>query len=123
MIKGIGVDIIEIDRIAALQQRQPSFQKRILTDLECEQIETLSSKRKIEFLAGRFASKEAFSKALGTGIGQEVSWQDVSIINTELGAPRLIWHQQKDLSNLHIHLSISHSKHYVVAQVIIEEDL
>lgn len=64
MIHGTGIDIVELDRIEKLHSRQEAFSKRILTPKEQAHFSTLSAHRQIEFLAGRFAAKEAFSKAL-----------------------------------------------------------
>ena len=66
MIKGIGMDIVEIGRLSRVLSRQPRLPERILTLREQEVFRTLSEKRQLEFLAGRFAAKEAFAKAYGT---------------------------------------------------------
>lgn len=79
MIFGIGIDIVELHRIENMLSRQTRFPQRILTEAEYARFTQLSDKRKIEFLAGRFAAKEAFSKAYGTGIGKELSFQDIEI--------------------------------------------
>jgi holo-[acyl-carrier protein] synthase len=73
----------------------------------------------LEFLSGRFAGKEACSKALGTGIGKSLSWQDISILNDSSGKP--ILHISKDIiGNREIHVSLSHTKTMASACVIIE---
>lgn len=119
MIAGIGLDIIELDRIRRIIERQPGFIKRILTINEIERFTTLSKERKVEFLAGRFAVKEAYSKALGTGIGEDLSFQDIEVINDEKGKP--IIHLLKEFSQSHsIHVSITHSRQYAAAQVVLE---
>ncbi|WP_019529959.1 holo-ACP synthase [Dasania marina] len=88
MIVGIGTDLVKIDRIEASYQRLGNkFAQRILTPQEFAQFETAT--KPIALLAKRFAVKEAAGKALGTGIGQGVSWQDISITHNELGAPML----------------------------------
>jgi holo-[acyl-carrier protein] synthase len=117
MIIGTGVDIVDLARIEKLMNRQPSFVDRILTPLEKERFFTLSEKRKVEFLAGRFAAKEAFSKAKGTGIGKELSFQDMTIVSTEKGRP---YFSEPHMAESNVHLSISHSEQYAIAQVIIE---
>lgn len=117
MISGIGIDIVELKRIEAIMERQEKFVSRVLTESEKEKIETLSGKRKAEFLAGRFAAKEAFSKAFGTGIGKELSFLDIEISSDERGKPFI-----KKPFNEGVHLSISHSAEYAVAQVIIEKN-
>lgn len=119
MIAGIGLDIIELDRIRRIVDRQPGFIKRILTIKEIEKFTTLSKERKVEFLAGRFAVKEAFSKAMGTGIGEEISFQDIEVTNDEKGKP--IIHLLKKFSQPDtIHVSITHTRQYAAAQVILE---
>ncbi len=118
LIKGIGLDITELDRIEKLVKRQPSFVTRILTKNEKVSYDKLQGKRQIEFLAGRFSAKEAYSKALGTGIGKELSFQDIEVLNEHSGKPVLYVLNRND--NKNIHVSISHSQHYVVTQVIIE---
>jgi holo-[acyl-carrier protein] synthase len=115
MIIGTGIDIIEISRIAAVLQRQPRFAERILCEEELNRYSKLEERRKIEFLAGRFAAKEAFAKALGTGIGTELSWHDIKIMPDAKGKPVITSNYPYSS-----HLSISHSKEFAAAQVIIE---
>lgn len=115
MIIGIGIDIVELTRIEKSLDN-PKFIKRILTEKEEEEFYLLSANRKIEFLAGRFAAKEAFVKALGTGISKECGWHDIEITNDKRGRPLIQYNGDK-----RYHLSISHSQTYAVAQVIIED--
>ncbi|MFJ7513062.1 holo-ACP synthase [Peribacillus simplex] len=115
MIKGIGVDITELDRMETLINRQPRLKERILTESEILIFEKLNGKRKVEYFAGRFAAKEAFSKANGTGIGKHLSFLDIEIISDDKGKPVI----SKPFSE-GVHLSISHSRDYAVAQVVIE---
>ncbi|MBJ7019257.1 holo-ACP synthase, partial [Vibrio cholerae] len=85
---GLGTDIAEIERVEkALARSGESFARRILSDVEFEQFQSL--KQQARFLAKRFAAKEAASKALGTGIAQGVTFQDFTISNNELGKPLL----------------------------------
>ncbi|MFK9092636.1 holo-ACP synthase [Bacillus salipaludis] len=116
MIKGIGIDIIELSRVRELITRQSKFVDRILTMNEKNRFEELSDVRKVEFLAGRFAAKEAFSKAMGSGIGTELSFLDIEIETDAFGKPLIA------MPKVQAHLSISHSREYAVAQVIIEEN-
>lgn len=69
MIVGVGMDIIDIDRIAQAYEKNNQFVNRILTGVELDMFNQLENRRQMEFLAGRFAVKEAYSKAVGTGIG------------------------------------------------------
>ncbi|TDL84561.1 holo-ACP synthase [Vibrio vulnificus] len=115
MIKGIGVDITELDRMETLINRQPRLKERILTESEILIFEKLNGRRKVEYFAGRFAAKEAFSKANGTGIGKNLSFLDIEIISDDRGKPVI----SKPFSE-GVHLSISHSRDYAVAQVVIE---
>ncbi|MBU8879880.1 holo-ACP synthase [Bacillus sp. FJAT-29790] len=116
MISGIGIDIVELGRIQKICERQEKFADRILTEKEKANFNKLTEKRRIEYLAGRFAAKEAYSKAIGTGIGEALSFLDIEIEKDERGKP-FISKPQKD----GVHLSISHSKEYAVAQIVIEE--
>ncbi|MBU8908769.1 holo-ACP synthase [Desertibacillus haloalkaliphilus] len=115
MITGIGIDIVELARIDKLIKQQPRFVSRILTPGEQETYRRLPHHRSIEFVAGRFAAKEAFVKAVGTGISKQVGWQDIEISNDHFGKP-VVSYPTED----YIHLSISHSKEYAIAQVVIE---
>lgn len=117
MIAGIGIDLCELLRIEKLIDNE-SFIKRILTNKEQEQLAKLpAKKRKIEFLAGRFACKEAYSKALGTGISLDVSFQDLEILNLPNGAPYFNKTPRKDLKT---HVSITHTDQTAMAFVVLE---
>ena len=105
MIQGIGIDIIELDRIEALIKKGEKLTKRILTPKEYSRFSELSSHRQVEFLAGRFAAKEAFSKAMGTGIGKEVTFQEIEILPNKRNRPIVT----TDLFDGKAHVSISHS--------------
>jgi len=117
MIKGIGIDIVEIERIKRLIEKSNRFINRTLTEKEIIQYNELrSNTRKIEYVAGRFAAKEAFAKATGTGIGK-LKFTDIEVLAAESGAPLL---RVSGYDEAQLHVSISHSESYAVAQVIIE---
>lgn len=116
MIMGIGMDILEIERVKELLERQPRFPERILTESERRTFDALPDGRKQEYFAGRFAAKEAYSKAAGTGIGKELSFLDIEIQVDGNGKPWIV----KPISS-GVHLSITHSRDYAAAQVIIEK--
>ncbi|MCP3029742.1 holo-ACP synthase [Halobacillus sp. A1] len=117
MIKGIGIDLIELSRIKQSIKRNPRFVQRILTEREQEHYGTLKDRRKVEYLAGRFAAKEAFAKAVGTGIGK-LSFQDIEILSTEEGAPKMVVRAREHLT---IWVAITHSDSQAVAQVVLEQ--
>lgn len=114
MIYGIGIDITELKRI---EERPDRLAQRILTPDEREVFSACRGKRKVEYLAGRFAAKEAYAKACGCGIGKHLSFQDMEILNTAAGKPML---SAKGDSRV-LHISISHSRDYACAQVVIED--
>lgn len=119
MIKGIGLDIVNLKRIESAYMRRETFAIRILTERERGTFETLLEKRKIEFLAGRFAAKEAYAKALGCGIGKSLSFQDIDVRTDLTGKPWVDNLRDGKDSSVN-HLSITHTKEYAAAQVIIE---
>lgn len=127
MIVGIGVDIVEIERISKLVKRQKNAISRFLTIEEQQLLQGKPEARQAEFIAGRFAAKEAGSKALGTGIGGTISFLDMEVLPTELGKPEMkikeeVYHRLGlDPSNVRVHLSISHSSAYAIAQVVVEQ--
>jgi holo-[acyl-carrier protein] synthase len=117
MITGIGLDVTEIERIEAAHKRTSKFTERILTQQELIRFSSLTPHRQIEFLAGRFAAKEAYAKALGTGIGKECSFQDIEIQSNELGKPILYF--KGNVVNGFV--SITHTKQFAAAQVVLVE--
>lgn len=119
MIIGHGVDIANLARIKKAYQKNPNFAKKVLTAKELEAFEQLGPKRQIEFLAGRFSAKEAYSKAVGTGIGSYVSFKDLEILNNKQGQPLIMKHPQA--SKAVVHLSITHDGDFVVTSVILEK--
>ena len=121
MIKGIGTDIIEISRIQN-SMKNPRFLEKNFTLKENEYF--IKKKMHPESVAVAFCAKEAFSKALGTGISG-FSHKDIEILHNESGAPYINLHNTlKELySDKNIHLSLSHSKNYATAVVVVEEGI
>src|SRR5699024_5584417 len=108
--------IIELDRIEKAVLKNNRFPARVLTNKEIKIYEEFSTdKRKVKFLAGRFAVKEAFAKALGTGIGK-IRFQEIEVLPEEARSHCL---SVSTFDTEKIFVSISHSKAYAVAQVII----
>ena len=117
MIVGHGIDIEELASIQNAVEKREGFAQRILTDKEMERFASLKGRRQVEYLAGRWSAKEAFSKAMGTGIGK-LGFQDLEILNNERGAPYF----SKSPFSGKVWLSISHTDQFVTASVILEED-
>ena len=124
MIYGVGTDIVNIDRIQKIiLKNREGFIKRVLTDHE--QALFANKADSAAFCAKRFAAKEAFSKALGTGIGRVVSFQDLTVRNNDNGKPHFIPSEKLRLYLLEkgvkqAHLSISDESQYAVAFVVLE---
>ncbi|WP_339819909.1 holo-ACP synthase [Paenibacillus sp. FSL R7-0216] len=132
MIFGIGHDIVEIHRIERLLNKAigERFRRRILTAAELEL--PGQSARPAEFLAGRFAAKEAVSKAFGCGIGQVLSFTDMEILPDANGKPSVsltpeAWERlgltganRPEDDGYAIHLSITHERQLASAFAVVE---
>ena len=118
---GIGTDIIEISRIEKAINRTKLFKEKVYTEKEIEHIE--KKKNPYASYAGRFAAKEAISKALGTGV-RDFLLKDIEILNDELGKPIVyLYNEIKKLAEgLKIQISISHSREYAVSTVILYKE-
>ncbi len=121
-ILGIGVDIVEISRLnAAIQRQGQPFLERCFC--AAEQAYCQSHREPARFYAARFAAKEAVAKALGTGIGAQLTWRDIEVLRAEEGAPSIQLHgtgaeTAKRLGVQSVLISISHSEHYAVANAV-----
>jgi holo-[acyl-carrier protein] synthase len=124
MIKGIGIDSIEIARIDRIRREYGDrFLSRVFTSAEQAYVSRFHAPQVP--LAARFAAKEACLKALGTGLIPGVRWQDIEVVNNEAGKPALVLHggAEKKLRQLQagtVHLSLTHSKEMATAVVILE---
>lgn len=121
-IKGIGTDIVQINRITQVVERQSNFAARILTPQEYQNFRV--AKEPARLLAKRFAAKEACLKALGTGLAQGLSWQQMEISHTELGQPLLTLsgaaeQRAQQLGVTQINLSVSDELEYAIAFVVL----
>jgi len=125
MIYGVGVDIIEINRIKkSLTRFANQFEEKIFTINEINYCRS-KAEPSVHF-AGRFAVKEAVMKSLGKGMGQNIDWKDIEVENIESGQPVLqIYGKCKTLFDQlklkKIHISISHDKSHAVGQAIAEQ--
>jgi holo-[acyl-carrier protein] synthase len=123
-ILGIGTDIIETLRIEKMIDRHGElFITRVYTEAEIEYCS--SRKAWWQHYAGRWASKEAVLKALGTGWRRGISWRDIEVINNQQGAPIVKLHGGarevcEKAGIRQMHLSISHCRSLAVAYVIAE---
>ena len=123
-ILGIGIDIIEVERIQkSFEKFGERFLKRILHPNEINYC--LSHRVPAPFLAARFAGKEAISKAFGTGIGAQLGWQDMEIGRKPSGEPFVILHEagQKLLearAGRIVLISLSHTQVHATAMAILE---
>ena len=124
MIYGIGTDIVEVARIDdSLKQFGDVFAEKILA--ESELVAYRESHIKARFLAKRFAAKEAFSKALGTGLRAPATFQNITVSHDDLGKPELVLAAElqaflavKNIQKMHI--SISDEKNLAAALVVLE---
>jgi len=116
MIYGTGIDITDLARVKDVVAKQPQFLQRVLTPAELADYHELSGQRAVEFIAGRWSAKESYSKAMGTGIGREVGFQDIEIRDNDAGRPVVL--RQPFTGRAHV--SISHTATVVMTQVILE---
>ena len=124
MIYGIGTDLVDIERVKKfLSKNRDGFVKRVLS--EHEQALFTNKADSAAYCAKRFAAKEAFAKALGTGIGRVVSFQDLTVRNNENGKPHFIPSEklrqflvEKNIKQAH--LSISDESKNAIAFVVLE---
>ncbi|MBO4473503.1 MAG: holo-ACP synthase [Clostridiales bacterium] len=122
-----GVDIVSVDRIRrSLERSGEAFLRRVCTEQEIALMGSGNEARRAEFLAGRFAAKEAISKALGTGFGVlGVALTDMEILREESGAPYVVLHGKvravyEEKGGKNVSISISHDGGMAVAFCTIE---
>jgi len=124
MIRGIGTDIVEVERIEQECHRLGGdFLQRIFTPAEIDYCE--SKRRKFESYAARFAAKEAFLKALGTGGRDGISWLDIEVVRDKRGRPDLMLHGRagelaRERGVAGVFLSLSHSRKLATAVTVLE---
>lgn len=121
MILGLGIDSVLIERIRVVS---PRLFERICTPAERQYCESFGEGR-FERYAGRFAAKEAISKALGTGIAQGVQWTDLEILPSPSGAPVATLHGQalersRRMGATTVLVSITHDKSTAAAVCVLE---
>jgi holo-[acyl-carrier protein] synthase len=121
-IFGIGIDVVEVERIAsAIERHGEPFLAKLFTASERSYCE--NQKKPALHYAARFAAKEAVSKALGTGIGGQAGWLDLEITRDPLGAPKLFLQgHAADFAKQHsiseIQISLTHAREYAAANAV-----
>ena len=123
MITGIGIDIIETERVAKKIAKEKGFREFVFSELEINYCE--SNKNKVEHYAARFAAKEALLKAIGTGFSVNYVLKEIEIMNDKMGRPSFSFKGETKINIeakgiLQIHLSMSHQKNIACATVVIE---
>lgn len=123
MIVGLGFDLVSVPRIAILVASDDEFVKRMFT--EREQAACAERADRAEALAARLAAKEAFLKAVGTGLGQGIAFTQVEVVKNHRGAPRLQLSgaadaRARELGVDRLHLTLSHEGTFAAAVVVAE---
>lgn len=124
MIRGVGVDIVKVDRIEqAVERWGYRFLKRIFTAAEIERCQQRA--RPAQCLALRFAAKEAFAKALGLGMRKGLRWRDIEVVHDNFGKPDLLLHNQAQrlleaVEASRTWLSLSDERESALAVVVLE---
>lgn len=124
LFRGLGVDLVEIEHVARVGVER--LVPRLLTEREQFYLPVGSSLRLLEYVAGRFAAKEAIAKAIGTGISACLRFHDMEVLPTS-GAPRVVLSvsSQKSLfavMPITIHLSITHTRQHALAAAVIWQE-
>ncbi|MBT3313075.1 MAG: holo-ACP synthase [Anaerolineae bacterium] len=121
MIIGIGVDLVSIEKIAE-SIKSEAFRRKVFTSAEIESCESIANAT--ERYAGKFAAKEAFMKAIGKGIRQEVWFTQIEVLNHGTGAPYIQVSGEAEKTSLllgveKMHISISHAEGMAVAMIVL----
>jgi holo-[acyl-carrier protein] synthase len=122
MVIGVGIDLMEIEKIQKSIQSN-IYLRKVFTEAEIGECKSVSNSA--ERFAGRFAAKEAFMKAIGKGIRQEIWFTQIEVLNHENGQPYIQVKGEAQTSLLaldvkNIHVSITHTRHHAAAVVILE---
>lgn len=121
MIYGIGTDIVHIPRILRILQKYgEKFLNKVYTKQEIEISKKYNSQEvRAKYFAKRFAAKEAFVKALGTGFSQGIIMKDIEIYSDAKGKPHLAVRKDFISKDYKVHLSLSDDGDYAIAFVVI----
>ena len=124
MIIGIGTDIVEVERIKnSIEKYGKRFLDRIYTETEQKYSESFNDNKYVHY-AARFAAKESFSKAIGTGLTRGFKFREVGIVNEKSGNPQMILDggMKEKWGDTSIHVSLSHTDNNAIAYVIMERE-
>ena len=124
-IFGIGIDVVEVNRISLILNKKNNFKKRIFSNKEISQ--SKNTKKIYHFFAKRFAAKEAFSKALGTGVAKGLNFNEIEVRNSVSGKPALkitgkslkVVKKYTKKKKVKIFLSLTDESKYAIAMVVI----
>ena len=124
MITGLGLDVIEVERVAEKIEKEQGFRELVFSPAEIEYCEPKA--HKYEHYAARFAAKEALFKALGTGWASGTSFNEIVILGDESGKPQVSFIGEtaetlKHINMLKVKISLSHLKNIAAAVVVIED--
>ena len=123
-VYGIGIDLVEVERVtAALEKHGDVWTHKIFTERERAYCDA-QHEPAIHY-AARFAAKEAVAKAFGTGIGKNAALQDLEVVNSDNGAPKMLLHgDAKDFAKeqgiAHVLISLTHTKDHAAANAVAE---
>ena len=123
-VLGIGVDMVEVERIQhSLDRFGERFMKRVFTEVEIAYCQSM--KFPARHFAARFAAKEAVSKAFGTGIGKAMGWKDIDVHRKPSGEPFVVLDggakklaEERKVSKVSI--TLSHTEHHAMAMIVVE---
>lgn len=126
-VLGLGCDILEVERLGdALRKGRDALVTRVLTADEIQEYERRMKKSEARgtlYLATRYCAKEAFAKAMGTGVGEKFSFQDLSVLNEPSGQPILVYSEKLRLwlesKRAFAKVSISDEQNYAMSTVIL----
>lgn len=127
MIIGLGLDLVEVQRMReAIDRQGEAFLSRVLTSDEAAYCR-FQAEPAIH-IAARFAAKEAFSKAIGTGIGEGAGWKEIEVVRQATGRPELVLHGRaletaRSLGVVGMHLTLTHTRITAAAVVVLEGNI
>jgi holo-[acyl-carrier protein] synthase len=122
MIRAVGTDVVEIDHFArVVEKSSPGFLERLFTQAEIDYCEKYRTK--MASYAALFAAKEAFLKAVRTGLSPGIAWKDIEVEHEESGAPSIVVHRKcaELLGSGRCHVSLTHSRRTAAAVVVIDD--